>query len=391
MTTNSASNMHILLAGPCSTAAFRAGLKLELAGAPNGQIQTPIGPLAIELAARGHRVHVVTLDPTVSAPVRFFEGHFGISFLPMRRRARDRAFDLFAKEIRAIATEYRLVSPDIVHAHWTYEYAEAGLRSGLPLLVTAHDSPVDNIIVYRELYRVFRLAMAIRTLLRTRHLTCVSPYLRSRLRTLGYWKKLDVIPNGISVPNGLDPMIETRLDPTSPIIATIGNASRTKNVSASIAAFRRIRTKIPQSELHLFGDGLDAKFVGSEQGVFGHGPTSHPMVLDFLQSRTALLIHPSRQEVCPAAIIEAMAFGIPCIGGRKSGGVPGLFPGALSTCLVDIEDPDEIAKRAVLILTSKEQWLGLSRQTRENVQMNFSIGYVTSCYEALYRSITSEK
>src|SRR5712692_2131198 len=118
---------------------------------------------------------------------------------PIYPRARERALDLFAQEIKAITQEIQTIAPDIVHAHWTYEYAEAGLRSGVPLLVTAHDSPIDNIIVYRQLYRVVRMIMAIRSLIRIKHLTCVSPYLRPGLRALGYLRKIEVIPNGIDV------------------------------------------------------------------------------------------------------------------------------------------------------------------------------------------------
>jgi L-malate glycosyltransferase len=390
MTADPASSMHTLLAGPCSTAAFRAGLGVELSGAPDGQIQTPLAPLAVELAGRGHKVHVVTLDSAVREPVRFFEGDFGISFLPMRPRARERAFDLFAAEIRLLAEEYRRVSPDVVHAHWTYEYAEAGLRSRLPLLVTAHDSPLDNVLAYRQIYRLFRLAMAVRTLVRTPHLACVSPYLRAQMRVLGYWGKIEVIPNGIRIPNGFDRAQEKHLDPRNPILVTIGNASRAKNVSASIAAFHKIRAAFPHAELHLFGDGLDAAFAGGEQGVVAHEDAAHPQVMDFLRSRAMLLIHPSRQEVCPVAIIEAMAFGVPCVAGQKSGGVPGLFPRDLSTCLVDIENPAEIARQAVRILESEDEWLRISAQAQENVQRNFSIDRITSRYEALYRVIASQ-
>jgi glycosyltransferase involved in cell wall biosynthesis len=383
--------MRILLAGPCSTAAFRSGLGLSLHGAPSGQIQTPIGPLAIELIARGHSVHVVTLDYNLSEPERFFEHQFAISYLPARSRARSRALDLFAKEIGALSAEYRAISPDIIHAHWTYEYAEAGLRSGLPLLVTAHDSPIDNVFVYRDAYRMFRLVMAMRTLMRVRHLTCVAEYLRPRLRPLGFVKAIDVIPNGVQFfeqkvikdRNGDSPTCRP------PIIVTIGNNSRTKNVPAAIAAFKRIRATVPNAELHLFGDGLDTNFAGNHPGLVPHGSTSHPELLDFLRSKARLLIHPSRLEACPVAILEAMAYGVPCIAGRNSGGVPAIFSSTLLNCLVDIERPEAIASRATQILTVPKEWARLSDLARENIRQNFSIDKIASDYERHYAAITS--
>jgi L-malate glycosyltransferase len=382
--------MRVLLAGPCATAAFRQGLGVVLPGAPDGELQTPIGPVAIEFVKRGHDVHVVTLDASVDAPIRYSYPRFSISYLPMRGHFRERALDLYSKEARAVAEEVRMIGPDVVHAHWTYEYAEAGLRSRLPLLVTAHDSPVDNILAFRRPWLLVRLVMAIRVLARVRHLTCVAPFLRSRLRALGYWRKIDVVPNGVDVEDfSMLPDASSRL--AEPIIVSIGNDSRAKNVAASIAAFREIKRTCPTAELHLFGDGLNAGFAAGEPGVIGHGLVDHPTILDVLRSQASLLIHPSRLEACPVAIIEAMAAGVPCVAGLRAGGVPSLFSACLSDCLVDIEDPIAIATRAIQILTSDAEWLRLSRAGRDNVIANFSIQQVASRYEALYHDLAASR
>jgi glycosyltransferase involved in cell wall biosynthesis len=378
--------MHILLAGPCSTASFRSEINVPLPGAPSGQIQTPINPLAVELVRRGHRVHVVTLDQAISEPVRYSNDMFSISYIPKRLRARHLALDLFAKEIRALTHEFTAVQPDIIHAHWTYEFAEAGVRARIPLLVTAHDAPLKNVYVFRDLYRVFRLVMAIRTLARVKHLTCVSRMQLPHMRALGYLRHIDVVPNGIDLSTWEVSDAARTADPNA-IIVTIGNSSGLKNVSASVMAFRKIRAAIPAATLHLFGSGLDSEFVKGEVNVFGHGSVSHPLLKEFLQKKASLLIHPSRQEICPVAIIEAMASGLPCIAGRRSGGVPDLFRNSLSNCLVDIENFDEIAEKAISILNSKSTWISLSHQVQENVKSNFSIDDVTSRYEALYHSI----
>ena len=116
-------SVKIVLAGPFATASFRAGMNAAFEGAPTGMNQSQIAPLGMELALRGHQVWAITLDSTISEPVRVTEGAVTLVYLPVRKRARYRAFDLYEKETRLIQAEIAAAAPDIVHAHWTYEYA----------------------------------------------------------------------------------------------------------------------------------------------------------------------------------------------------------------------------------------------------------------------------
>jgi hypothetical protein len=34
--------------------------------------------------------------------------------------------------------------PDILSAHWTYEFAAAAIATGIPHVVTAHDAPLAD-------------------------------------------------------------------------------------------------------------------------------------------------------------------------------------------------------------------------------------------------------
>jgi len=382
--------MRIIIAGPCETDYFRKSLNITLEGAPPGQGQTPVGPLAIELIRRGHEVIVLTLDTLPDTPMRFKEGELDIRFLPYRGhgkyRARVRSMDLFAKEIDWLNQEIRTTRPDFVHVHWTYEYAEGGRRSGLPLLVTAHDSPYSVLLYYRNLYRAARFFMAARTIFRLNALSVVAPHLQSSMRAMGYRGHIDVIPNGLELNSPT--VCKKELLHTSQInICAIGNTGKLKNILSVLKAFKRIKIVLPQSELHLFGPGLDVSYVGSQPGVIAHGSVANTELMEFHTQRTTLLIHPSLEEICPVAILEAMARGIPVIGGYKSGGVPYVFGNRLSDWLVDVKDPVAIADKAIKLLSDPECYYSVGDQSRQNAEKRFDIRLVVDQYEIVYHSI----
>ena len=158
---------------------------MRIAIAGPGYRQTPIVPLASELVRLGHDVHFVTFDSSIEKPVREYEGGLNIYYLPERKRARHLALSFFSREIAYLEEVLRGIRPEIVHAHWTYEFAEAALRSGLPHLVTMHDSPWVVFALYRDAYRFFRLLMALRTIPRIKALAVVSPCMIHHARLHG--------------------------------------------------------------------------------------------------------------------------------------------------------------------------------------------------------------
>jgi hypothetical protein len=70
-----------------------------------------------------------------------------------------RAWDLFAQERAGLERAMREDPCDVVHAHWTYEFALAALASGQPTLVTARDWAPTILLMQRRLRLLpYRLA-----------------------------------------------------------------------------------------------------------------------------------------------------------------------------------------------------------------------------------------
>lgn len=376
--------MKIVLAGPTLTSSLRSSLGLALPGAPAGTAATPIASLAAGLLALGHAVHIITTDPHVDQPVTMAERGVSITYCPLRgapkHAARWRMLDLFEKEIRSLTTAMSDARPDIIHAHWTYEFAEAALRTRLPHLITMHDLPLQNLIHFRDAYRLMRLLMAWRTLPRVRNLAVVAPFMATTVRRYGYWGPVTTIPNGVAVPPSL-----TRPAHGPMNIASIGNPTRLKNIRASVKAFRIVRRRYPDAVLHLFGPGLDAGFVGAEPATIGHGNVDHATLLDFLAGQAHLLIHPSWFESFGVVLAEAKARGVPIVAGRQSGGVPYVC-GLVAGCrLVDIDDPDAIAEAALALLANHDDHI--SEALRQDVIGRFDPRMVAGRYAGLYAEI----
>jgi hypothetical protein len=93
-----------------------------------------------ELLRQGHQVLGITVDYRLGgqAPVVARGPGFELHVLPGRLRAwrfngwqPGRALDAFRVERQALVATLAALRPDVVHAHWTYEFALAALDSGL--------------------------------------------------------------------------------------------------------------------------------------------------------------------------------------------------------------------------------------------------------------------
>ncbi|MES2987765.1 MAG: glycosyltransferase [Pseudomonadota bacterium] len=381
--------MKVLLAGPLETAALGAATGIDLTGLPAATAQTPIAPLAAGLIRAGHQVEIVTLDPDVSQTKVYHRGPLKLTFCPVRGapryRARVRSRDLFAVEIRHLEAVMRQSDADIIHAHWTYEYAEAAIRSGRPMIATMHDLGWNCLFIFRDAYRFMRLLMKYRVMLRLKHVTAVAPFVARKAWQYGYFGDVHVVPNPIMLAKCAAKSVETIK------IVTIGNSARVKNVRASLSAFPQIRARFPNVELHLFGPGLeeDGALGGAGEGVVYHGNVPHSDLMQFLEDEATLLVHPSRIEACPVALGEAKMRGVPVVAGANSGGVSYVV-GNAGGRLVNIEQPDDIAAAAIQLLSDPELYARMQQEGRADAVRRFSVDVVTDQYASIYRHILAE-
>jgi L-malate glycosyltransferase len=339
-------------------------LSLVVAGGhqpPVGHGGPPITELVLALAPLVDQLDLVTLDPRLTEFVALRGDGIRLAVGPFRPRARTRSLDLFADERRFIADQVATWRPDAVSAHWTYEYALGAIGSGRPTLTTVHDWAPTILWHARDSYRLVRLGMQALVFARGQHFAAVSPYMAKKVaRATG--KTVTVLPNGLGPHWSNAP---SPVQSGSQVIAINDGFGRRKNVQRLLEAWPAVRRAIPAAGLMLVGSGYEeggaahcwASQRGLTPGVQFVGPVDRSE-LPRLLAGARLLVHPALEESFGMVLVEAMAVGIPVLGGHKSGAVPWLLDGGAGV-LVDVRDPAAIASGVVGVLRDT----GFARET----------------------------
>ena len=188
--------MHVGFASPLSVEELRPWLSLgEVQRLPTGMGGSAVTTLLRGILRDGHRVSAVTLDPRVRRPVVLRGDRLNLFVGPSRLRHRAR--DYFRAERRFVRETLAQARPDVVGAHWTYEYGLGALHSGVPTLVSVRDAAL-RVLRYASPgswpYFAVRALMNVHTLARAPALLAISPYVGG---VAARWHRgpIPVVPN----------------------------------------------------------------------------------------------------------------------------------------------------------------------------------------------------
>jgi glycosyltransferase involved in cell wall biosynthesis len=398
--------MKIGIAGYVATDNLAGWLGPAAATLPKGFPGAPLfATLIAALLDRGHEVSVYTLSndipPATKAPIIARGGPLTVYYCPYRRRSfrpngryLGRSLDLFRVERAALRRAMETDAPDVVHAHWTYELAMAAIDSGLPYVVTCHDSPMKVLLHFRNPYRLGRYLMARSVLRRATHLTAVSPYLRDEVKPMAS-APIEVVPNPISpAVLRMAPDRPRTIDPAAPRVAMVLNGwIDLKNPEGGLAAFALLRKSAPGAELHVFGvdyepHGPAAQWARRRDlaaGVTFHGLLAQRDLLAALQTMH-LLLHPSLEEAGSMIVTEAMALGLPVIGGEASGAMPWITGDGAAGIMTDVRQPDRLAAAVQALLAEPGRYARCAEGAVARVRGVFAADAVARQYEAAYRA-----
>ncbi len=359
----------------------------------SGVVATELGR---SLAARGHRVHVISTD------VPFRQGEFkaGLSFhqvlTPTYPLFREPQYLLsLANKVVQVAREFQL---DIIHAHYAVPHATAALLARQVLDSTRH-GPAPRLVAtlhgtditlvgndpsYSEI-----VAYSIE---QSDVVTAVSESLRASTYTeLGVTHAIDVIPNFLDC--GLHrrlhlPDLRRQLarDSNTRLIAHVSNFRPVKRIDAVMHVFARIRRQVP-ARLLLVGDGPElgtAYRLGRQLGIADDVEIvgAQEEVLPLL-SVSDLFLLPSAQESFGLAALEAMACEVPVVASAV-GGVPEVVEDGVTGFLHAPDDLDGMAASAVALLKDPARHRAVADAARRRVCDRFSADLVVPKYEACY-------
>ncbi|KGM54324.1 hypothetical protein N800_04465 [Lysobacter daejeonensis GH1-9] len=364
---------------------------------PKGMGGTPVNLLCKELLRRGQRLVLFSCDPSVENEVVLTGDNLRICIGPLGTRPARNFFKTARSYLRHAILRER---PDIVHAQWTYEYAMAVQQLDIPQVVTAHDAPLRCLWHSLIPFRAAKTAMAYSVMMRARKIVSVSPYVAEHIRRYAFYRRPEqIIPNGMPAEafiGDVAPGVKTGAITFATVLVGWGAY---KNGQAAIKAFARVRTKHPEARLLMFGAGHGggdpaaswARERTLAAGIEFVGALPYDLLMKRLAKEVDVLVHPSLVESQGMALIEAMARGIPVIGGHRSGGVPWTLDNGRAGRLVDVRSPDAIAAAMHELAMDAELRRSLAIAALDHARAAFHVEKVADAWQSVYDDLAAQR
>ena len=387
------------MAGPIVVSDFSAYLDcaMDRANLPVGLGGTPVNLLSLELLKRGHQLVIFTLDPSVNTELVLEGKQLKICVGPYRPK---RARDFFRLERATMEKAIRRERPTLVHAQWTYEFALAAIAADVPHIVTAHDAPFQVLRHNFIPYRIARTLMTMKAIRWADRIAAVSPHVAKHLERFFFPKRrVDVIPNGL--PSSIfDDHVWSCHRPATLArhsVRLLNGWAGLKNGQVAIQAFSKCCKSYQPSRLVMFGAGHErggpAESWACERGLADgiEFAGSYEILQNRISKECDILVHPALEEAHPMGIIEALAKGVPAIGGESAGGVPWTLDFGKAGMLVDVRSPEKVAAVMLALVQDPELRKRLSEAGYRKARRYFSIAAAADAYERKYEEILNER
>lgn len=383
--------MHIGIAGPILTDSLKNYLEPPK-NYPKGLGGSNVNNLIIGLLKLGHKVTIYTLDVDINGPIVLSGNQLKIYFGEYRKKARYRMLDFFRKEAQQIKEFIQVDKPEIVNAHWGYEYAIGAIKSGYPYVITLHDVPIKILKLHKDLYRFIRFLVNLWVMKNGKYFCANSPYTADKLKI--FKKNMPVIPNSIlsewivEKPKGFP---EGKIK----IVSLLSGWGEIKNPQQALKAFSILRKKYKEKiEYHLYGSGYEENGLGYRwanensllDGVYFHGLKPYNELMELLPNYD-ILLHPAKEESFGMTLIEAMAKGLPVVAGINSGAVLWVLNYGENGVLVNVGSTNDIVNGIERVIKDKMLYEKLSKKGLEYVKQNFTEVNVANMCLNIYKNL----
>jgi glycosyltransferase involved in cell wall biosynthesis len=218
----------------------------------------------------------------------------------------------------------------------------------------------------------------------------VSDELRGFLEAEGFPAgRLEVLPNGIdpgSPPAAAD-RVRSRaaldLPEGVPVVGTAARLDPVKDLPSLVAAFARLRERLPSVRLVVVGDGPERGRIEREVSSRGLAAAvslpGHRADVRALLPGFDLYVNCSTYEGVSLTILEAMAAGLPVVATRV-GGTPEVVVDGETGLLVPPRDDAALEAALADLLADRERRIRLGAAGRARVEQRFAFDRMMSMY-----------
>ncbi|PWD98011.1 glycosyltransferase family 4 protein [Marinilabilia rubra] len=183
----------------------------------------------------------------------------------------------------------------------------------------------------------------------------------------------------------------------------IGSIYDKKGIVELILAMHRVIEEVPEARLFIYGRDIAMRrnsltYMQFLKGlmddslktkIFFMGEIPHSEIPKVL-SKGQICVLPSKIEALPIAWLEAMAVGVPLIGGDIPSGRE-IIESGRNGILADPNDPDDLAGKIIFLLKNPDEGAKLASQALKDIQEKFALEKIVNDNIGFYAGILNRK
>ncbi len=360
----------------------------------SGIVATELGK---ELAEKGHEIHFISY----ALPLRLNRTTPNIFF----HEVEITNYPLFDHPPYALALANKMAEVaklqnlDVLHCHYAIPHSVSAFLAKsmlkphkLPVVTTLHGTDITLVGADRSYLSITKFSIE-----QSDGVTAVSRYLKdATCETFGICDEIEVIYNFVNCDiykAASRPALRERFASNrEKILIHLSNFRAVKKTDAVIEIFLQVQKKVP-AVLVMVGDGPERS--GAEWLAHHHGIENKVRFLgkrdniNELIAAADVLLLPSQTESFGLVALEAMACEVPVVV-SKVGGLPEVVTDGKEGFLVEPNDTEKMAARALEILTDERRRRAMGVQGRATAKSRFCADAIVSQYERFYERVLAK-
>lgn len=365
--------------------AMRGHIAIVLPGLGAGGTEHVVNIIANHWVSRGHEVTLVTLEPRSVVPYYTFDPGVRIINLELspQRASAPYAAWLMLRRVLAFRNTFKRIKPDVIVSflmRTNISTLLAMLGSRPPVIVSERNNPALQPLgtVWQKLRSMlYPRAFGLVTMTKGA-MNYFPPSMRRRS-----W----VIPNPVKLPMG------QRKPGEGMRLAAVGRFVPQKGFDLLIDAFALIASRHPNWTLVIWGDGPDRKALekqrderGLRERILMPGISDRPG--SWLETADAFVLS-SRFEGWGIVLLEAMAWGLPCVSFDCEWGPSDMIENGIDGILVPRENVRALAEGLSRIMDDPGLRQSLSQAAKTSTQ-RFSHKRVMAAWDEALEAALAE-